>query len=92
MNPNAQAAKANGAADEEAKKPSRVPSKGVLKKRATNWQDFHDKGKKKGIIKKDSQFRTSTDAGSRGKHRLKFTVHLTATNYRQLASRAPARA
>lgn len=67
LNPNAAAAKKNaGDGDAEAKPASRVPTKGVLKKRASAWNDFQAKASKKGIAKKESMFRTSTDAGSRG--------------------------
>ncbi|KAG9388485.1 TUDOR multi-domain protein [Pyrenophora tritici-repentis] len=66
MNPNAQAAKNAGAADDgETKKASRVPNKGTLKKRMSAWNDFQNKATKKGIAKKESMFRTSTAAGSR---------------------------
>ncbi|KAL1801725.1 hypothetical protein ACET3X_002067 [Alternaria dauci] len=37
----------------------------VLEKRQSNWADFQSKGAKKGVVKKESMFRTSTDAGSR---------------------------
>lgn len=50
------------------KRPSRVPTKGALKKRASAWADFQNKVSKKGVTKKESMFRTSTDAGSRGRH------------------------
>jgi survival-of-motor-neuron-related-splicing factor 30 len=67
MNPNAQTAKSAGAAEDvEDRKPSRIANKGTLKKRQSNWADFQNKGKKKGVVKKESMFRTSTDAGSRG--------------------------
>ncbi|KAI8935576.1 hypothetical protein NX059_008145 [Plenodomus lindquistii] len=66
VNPNAQSAKNKAANDDaEAKPASRVPNKGILKKRASAWNDFQAKASKKGITKKDSMFRTSTDAGSR---------------------------
>lgn len=66
VNPGVQAAKnaANGA--EEPAKPSRVPTKGALKKRQSNWNDWQTKLNKKGVTKKESMFRTSTEAGSRG--------------------------
>jgi survival-of-motor-neuron-related-splicing factor 30 len=66
VNPNAQVAK-RGAVDddEEEKRPSRVPNNGQLKKRKNNWQDFQAKTSKK-VPKKESMFRTSTEAGSRG--------------------------
>lgn len=67
INPNAPMAKKNaGGEDSEIKPPSRVPTKGLLKKRATAWNDFQAKAGKKGIARKESMFRTSTDAGSRG--------------------------
>lgn len=67
VNPNAPSAKNGAAADDaDAKPASRVPNKGILKKRASAWNDFQAKASKKGITKKDSMFRTSTDAGSRG--------------------------
>jgi len=66
MNPSAQAAKSAGAAqDGEERKASRIANKGILKKRQSNWADFQNKGKKKGVVKKESMFRTSTEAGSR---------------------------
>jgi survival-of-motor-neuron-related-splicing factor 30 len=65
INPNAQVAKKNIADDEEVKPKSRIANKGQLKKRQSNWQDFQAKTGKK-IPKKDSMFRTSTEAGSRG--------------------------
>ncbi|KAL6158966.1 hypothetical protein ACJQWK_03668 [Exserohilum turcicum] len=66
LNPNAQPAQNNGAPEDmAAKKPSRVPTKGTLKKRASAWADFQSKVSKKGIAKKESMFRTSTEAGSR---------------------------
>lgn len=68
-NPVALAAKNTAAEDMADKKPSRVPTKGTLKKRASAWADFQNKVSKKGVTKKESMFRTSTDAGSRGKYR-----------------------
>jgi survival-of-motor-neuron-related-splicing factor 30 len=68
MNPNIQTAKKNAAADDMEKKPSRIANKQILKKRQSTWQDFSGKMDKKGIVKKDSMFRTSTEAGSRGGH------------------------
>jgi survival-of-motor-neuron-related-splicing factor 30 len=68
MNPNIQTAKKNAAADDMEKKPSRIANKQILKKRQSTWQDFSGKMDKKGIVKKDSMFRTSTEAGSRGRH------------------------
>ncbi|KAF1936280.1 hypothetical protein EJ02DRAFT_438650 [Clathrospora elynae] len=66
MNPNAPASKNTAATDDmEGKKPSRVPNKGTLKKRQSAWTDFQTKVSKKGIAKKESMFRTSTEAGSR---------------------------
>lgn len=66
INPNAQAAKKNAANDgTEPKQASRVPNKGILKKRANNWNDFQAKAGKK-MPKKESMFRTSTDIGSKG--------------------------
>ncbi len=65
VNPNAQPAKTSAANDEEPKKANRVPNKGVLKKRATQWQDFQAKAGKK-MPKKESMFRTSQDPGSKG--------------------------
>ncbi|XP_014554125.1 hypothetical protein COCVIDRAFT_28740 [Bipolaris victoriae FI3] len=65
-NPNAVAAKPAGTNEDMAnKKPSRVPTKGTLKKRASAWADFQNKVSKKGVAKKESMFRTSTEAGSR---------------------------
>ncbi|KAF1845077.1 uncharacterized protein K460DRAFT_365981 [Cucurbitaria berberidis CBS 394.84] len=64
INSNAQAAKNNATEDAEPKQPSRVPTKSVLKKRATNWNDFQAKTSKK-MPKKESMFRTSTEFGSR---------------------------
>jgi survival-of-motor-neuron-related-splicing factor 30 len=67
MNPNAQTAKnAGAAADAEDRKPSRIANKGTLKKRQSAWTDFQNKATKKGVAKKESMFRTSTEAGSRG--------------------------
>ncbi|RAR08980.1 splicing factor spf30 [Stemphylium lycopersici] len=87
MNPNAQAAKGAGAPeDAENKKASRVPTKGTLKKRQSAWADFQNKATKKGIAKKESMFRTSTEAGSRGKHTFGFTGSgkgMTETHKRQ---------
>jgi survival-of-motor-neuron-related-splicing factor 30 len=68
MNPNAQAAMNNTVGNDLEKKPSRIANKQTLKKRQGTWQDFQAQGAKKGIVKKDSMFRTSTTAGSRGKH------------------------
>lgn len=65
VNPGLQAAKSAASNVDEPVKPSRVPTKGALKKRQSNWQDFQGKLGKKGVTKKDSMFRTSTDAGSR---------------------------
>jgi survival-of-motor-neuron-related-splicing factor 30 len=69
MNPNAQNVRKPGGIEVsgEDKKPSRIANKGVLKKRQSAWADFQNKGTKKGVVKKESMFRTSTDAGSRGK-------------------------
>ncbi|KAF2024815.1 hypothetical protein EK21DRAFT_117392 [Setomelanomma holmii] len=64
VNPNAHLAKKNVVEDEEVKKKSRIANKGQLKKRQSNWQDFQAKAGKK-IPKKESMFRTSTEAGSR---------------------------
>lgn len=68
INPSAQTARKNAVAEEEPKK-SRIANKGQLKKRQSNWQDFQKTTAKK-IPKKESMFRTSTDAGSRGMHYL----------------------
>jgi survival-of-motor-neuron-related-splicing factor 30 len=65
VNPNAHLAKKNVAEDEEVKPKSRIANKGQLKKRQNNWKDFQAKAGKK-MPKKESMFRTSTDAGSRG--------------------------
>ena len=65
MNPNAHAGKNAALEVNEDKKPSRIANKGILKKRQSNWADFQSKGAKKGVVKKESMFRTSTDAGSR---------------------------
>ncbi|CAG5139502.1 uncharacterized protein ALTATR162_LOCUS503 [Alternaria atra] len=66
MNPNVQGAKNPGGMEAtEDKKPSRIANKGVLKKRQSNWADFQSKATKKGVAKKESMFRTSTEAGSR---------------------------
>lgn len=65
VNPNAQVAMNTVADDLEGKKGSRLPNKGTLKKRQSNWADWQNKGTKKGIVKKESMFRTSTEAGSR---------------------------
>lgn len=62
----AQTAKTDAIA-QEPKKPSRVPTKGTLKKRANAWQDFQSSKTSKKMPKKESMFRTSTDVGSRGK-------------------------
>jgi survival-of-motor-neuron-related-splicing factor 30 len=67
MNPNAQVAMNKAGGDDLEKKPSRIANKQTLKKRQTTWQTFTAKGAKKGIVKKDSMFRTSTEAGSRGR-------------------------
>ncbi|KAH7384589.1 hypothetical protein BKA66DRAFT_417020, partial [Pyrenochaeta sp. MPI-SDFR-AT-0127] len=65
INPNAQAARKNTTNDDtEPKQASRVPNKGILKKRANNWNDFQAKAGKK-MPKKESMFRTSTDIGSK---------------------------
>ncbi|KAH7083018.1 hypothetical protein BKA63DRAFT_561211 [Paraphoma chrysanthemicola] len=64
MNPNAHLAKKNVGEDEEVKPKSRIANKGQLKKRQNNWNDFVTKNSKK-IPKKESMFRTSTEAGSR---------------------------
>jgi len=64
VNPEAQMAKKNVAGEEEMKPKSRLANKGQLKKRQTNWKDFQAKVSKKGP-KKESMFRTSTEAGSR---------------------------
>jgi survival-of-motor-neuron-related-splicing factor 30 len=64
VNPNAQITRNNAIAEDEPKK-SRLANKGQLKKRQSNWQDFQKQTAKK-IPKKESMFRTSTDAGSRG--------------------------
>ena len=66
LNPSAKPARMAATNEEEPKKANRVPNKGVLKKRATNWQDFQAKAGKK-MPKKESMFRTSTDIGSKGK-------------------------
>ncbi|KAJ4371393.1 hypothetical protein N0V83_004610 [Neocucurbitaria cava] len=67
VNPHAQAANSNATNDvAEPKKASRVPNKGILKKRANAWNDFQAKNKKKGQLPKESMFRTSTEFGSRG--------------------------
>ncbi|USP81907.1 hypothetical protein yc1106_09181 [Curvularia clavata] len=67
-NPAAMAAKntKNAASTDDAadRKPSRVPTKGTLKKRASAWADFQSKVSKKGVTK-ESMFRTGTEAGSR---------------------------
>lgn len=63
VNPNAQATKTDMTEEEAGKKKSRIANKGQLKKRQSNWQDWQSK--KPG--KKESMFRTSTEAGSRGK-------------------------
>lgn len=67
VNPNAQIAKGNAAVEDDPpfKKKSKIANKGQLKKRKDNWQDFMAKTAKKGP-KKESMFRTSTEAGSRG--------------------------
>jgi len=65
INPGAQVVKKNAADEEEVKPKSRLPNNGNLKKRKSAWQDFQAKTHKKGP-KKESMFRTSTDAGSRG--------------------------
>ncbi|KAF2830673.1 hypothetical protein CC86DRAFT_367382 [Ophiobolus disseminans] len=64
INPGAQAAKKNAVEDDELKPKSRIPNNGQLKKRKSTWQDFQAKTSKK-IPKKESMFRTSTEAGSR---------------------------
>ncbi|KAH7396756.1 hypothetical protein DE146DRAFT_49591 [Phaeosphaeria sp. MPI-PUGE-AT-0046c] len=61
VNPNAQVAQKDISDEEAGKKKSRIANKGQLKKRQSNWQDWQ--AKKGG--KKDSMFRTSSDAGSR---------------------------
>jgi survival-of-motor-neuron-related-splicing factor 30 len=83
-NPNALAAKNAGSAEDMAnKKPSRVPTKGTLKKRASAWADFQNKVSKKGVAKKESMFRTSTEAGSRGRHfHCPLPEYLLTTNSR----------
>jgi survival-of-motor-neuron-related-splicing factor 30 len=67
VNPNAQIPKKNNAGEEEVKPKSRIANKGQLKKRQNTWQDFQAKTSKK-MPKKESMFRTSTEAGSRGKY------------------------
>jgi survival-of-motor-neuron-related-splicing factor 30 len=67
VNPNAQVPKKNNAGEEEIKPKSRIANKGQLKKRQNTWQDFQAKTSKK-MPKKESMFRTSTEAGSRGKY------------------------
>lgn len=65
VNPNA-ASRTAASTDAEPKQPSRLPNKGQLKKRASNWQDFQAKQSKK-VPQKESMFRTSTDIGSKGR-------------------------
>lgn len=65
INPGAQVAKKNVVDDDESKSKSRLPNNGQLKKRKNAWADFQAKSGKK-IPKKESMFRTSTEAGSRG--------------------------
>jgi len=66
VNPNAQAVKKSAANEnDEEKRPNRCPNNGQLKKRKNNWQDFQAKSSKK-VPRKESMFRTSTEAGSRG--------------------------
>ncbi|OAL53766.1 hypothetical protein IQ07DRAFT_318588 [Pyrenochaeta sp. DS3sAY3a] len=60
-----QTAKTEAITQGEPKKPSRVPTKGTLKKRASAWQDFQSSKTSKKMPKKESMFRTSTDVGSR---------------------------
>lgn len=92
VNPNAQTARNKAVSDEvEAKPASRVPTKGALKKRATAWHDFQNKASKKGITK-ESMFRTSTDAGSRGKDHISSHLKEFTTDRMQLASPDLARA
>lgn len=66
VNPGAQMPQSTVKDAVEPAKPSRVPTKGALKKRQSNWQDWQSKLGKKGVTKKESMFRTSTEAGSRG--------------------------
>ncbi|KAL5114192.1 hypothetical protein ACEQ8H_007940 [Pleosporales sp. CAS-2024a] len=61
INPNAQKAKASTGAEEDVKPKSRIANKGQLKKRQGAWQEFQAKTSKK-IPKKESMFRTSTEA------------------------------
>jgi survival-of-motor-neuron-related-splicing factor 30 len=72
VNPNAQVPKKNNTGEEEAK--SRIANKGQLKKRQNTWQDFQAKTSKK-MPKKESMFRTSTEAGSRGMYLRHFALN-----------------
>lgn len=72
INPNAHLLK-KSQNEEEVKPKSRIANKGQLKKRQSNWKDFQAKTAKK-IPKKESMFRTSTEAGSRGKLSTIFTL------------------
>jgi survival-of-motor-neuron-related-splicing factor 30 len=65
VNPNVQKLNNNTVGEEDVKPKSRIANKGQLKKRQGAWQDFQAKTSKK-IPKKESMFRTSTEAGSRG--------------------------
>jgi len=64
VNPNAQLNKKTTGDEEEPRKKSRIANKKQLKERQSNWQQFQAKTAKK-IPKKESMFRTSTEAGSR---------------------------
>lgn len=76
MNPNVQK---SIVAEEEVKPKSRIANKGQLKKRQSNWQDFQTKTSKK-MPKKESMFRTSTEAGSRGTCPLQLSAEIV-TDY-----------
>lgn len=91
INPNAQQANKNIVGEEDVKPKSRIANKGQLKKRQGAWQDFQAKKGKK-IPQKESMFRTSTEAGSRGMYLLHTSSLGSLLILSQSASLVPARA
>jgi survival-of-motor-neuron-related-splicing factor 30 len=91
VNPNSQQANKNIVDEEDVKPKSRIANKGQLKKRQGAWQEFQAKTSKK-IPKKESMFRTSTEAGSRGKRFLLARSLRRLLNFLQSASLVLARA
>jgi survival-of-motor-neuron-related-splicing factor 30 len=91
VNPNAPQANKNIGGEEDVKSKSRIANKGQLKKRQGAWQEFQAKTSKK-IPKKESMFRTSTEAGSRGKRLIHIRLPGLLLSLLQLASPGLARA